>query len=206
MMIVAQILLLGFLVIFENTHGAARRCSSNQPVSRVFPLRRRITFPATTGSCYLSHSGLLLEMTDGKACVLEYSTDGNARLYGVKPMYFSFPCNWWKECYIVSQSYSGAGTYRWSRDATGYEVNHHSITPKAARDTMQRIMGHHYHMTKRNSHQAQANLRKMWGLPAEDDHTSKRSICSCVPRTLSNFLPHDESYNAYQMVKRACRK
>jgi len=86
------------------------------------------------------------------------------------------------------------------------------MTPNAARDTMQGIMGHRYHLTKRNSHQAVSALANKMGIPAEDLDTkqfgsssSKRSICSCIPRTLSNLVPTDV-HSAFQMVQRACKK
>jgi hypothetical protein len=75
------------------------KCTSSRPIKNVYVIQRRINF-SSTGGCHLTHSGLLFQMIDGKSCVLEYSSDGNARLSDVHSFYYSYPC-WFKVCIIV---------------------------------------------------------------------------------------------------------
>ncbi|XP_031573641.1 uncharacterized protein LOC116307508 [Actinia tenebrosa] len=187
-------------------YSMAGKCPSNQPIRNVAVVHRRVNL-STTGGCYLSHSGLLLQLADGKSCVLEYSTDGKATLSAASPFNFDMSC-WFKKCYIVD-TYDNKDHDYWRTEEKGVPLSQHlgAVSPTSARNQMQDLIGDQFHLLKRNSHQAQQKLRTLWGLPVHKTtyDTNPSFVCSCVTR-MSSYLVPPRVRQIYQTTKEACRE
>ncbi|XP_020904511.1 uncharacterized protein LOC110242819 [Exaiptasia diaphana] len=193
--------LLGMLVVPNLTDAGS--CSSTQTIRRVYVIRRNLSFSIFKW-CALAHSGLILEMTDGKQCVLEYMGNSRTYLYDANPT--STTSCWIKRCKKLVMADEDGKEYTWTRQKYGTSTARYPsarITPQKAKQRMKELMqSSTYNLLSHNCHIAQEKLRRDWGMTVPRAYTPNvQSICSCslppwLPGQLGKFL---------RLVKAYCR-
>ncbi|XP_031569832.1 uncharacterized protein LOC116304267 [Actinia tenebrosa] len=161
----------------------ALSCSSTRLIRRVYVVRRSLRIYNAFNIlrvCHLAHSGLILEMEDGKQCVLEYMGDGKSHLYDARP---SRTTNCWfgRKCKKLVMKDDQGQTYTWTRQKTGTPLPRlRRVTPQAAQSKMKNLMGSTYNLLNNNCHLAQEKLRRSWGLKVKQSYSDPRTICTCI--------------------------
>ena len=146
-----------FLIFYPFT---GQVCSSQSNIARVYVARRHLSFLSFKRRS-LAHSALVLEMADGKSCLLEYMGDGKVHLYDIG-MTSEWDCRGSRgDCHIEMEA--EGQLYRWTRQNVGAPMTV-QVTPQSAKDEMQEISGNDYDFIGNNCHMGQENLRIKWGL------------------------------------------
>ncbi|KAK3739959.1 hypothetical protein QZH41_012799, partial [Actinostola sp. cb2023] len=173
--------------------SSTARCSSTRPIRRVYVIRRSLKI-LSFHYCTLAHSGLILEMTDGKQCILEYMDDGRSHLYDANPTSTTNCWPWYKRCKKLVMKDDKGNPYTWTRQKYGTSTSLYPaarVTPQVAQRQMQARMGSNYDLVTNNCHLGQERLRRKWGMRVPNSYSPKlKSLCSrCRYRFPSIVLP-----------------
>lgn len=198
------LILLAAMALCMLSNYADGRCSSRRGIRRVYVIRRNLSFIPHV--CQLAHSGLILEMKDGRQCVLEYMGDGRAHLYDARP---SSTRNCWfgKRCKVLKMKDDAGTKHTWTRQkyGTAFPRQLGTVIPQAAWRKMQSIMGYRYNLVTNNCHLAQEKLRKYWGMRVSQAYQDPKTLCTCI--RLVPYLPPVNSLAVYlNMLKALCRQ
>lgn len=194
---------LAIVALIGLPNHAESRCSSRRGIRRVYVIRRNLSFIPHV--CVLAHSGLILEMKDGRQCVLEYMGDGRAHLYDARP---SSTRNCWfgRSCKVLKMKDYTGKQYTWTRQKYGvaFPRRQGTVSPQAAYKKMQSIMGYRYNLLKNNCHLAQEKLRRSWGMRVSQSYQNPRTLCTCIRRVPP--LPRVHPLISYlNMLKALCK-
>ena len=97
--------------------------------------------------------------------------------------------------------------HTWTRQkyGTAFPRRLGTVTPQAAKRTMQGIMGYGYNLVRNNCHLAQEKLRKRWGMRVTQSYQNPRTLCTCIRWV--PYLPGSNPLAVYlNMLKALCRQ
>ena len=173
-------------------------CSAKGHVHKVYVYRRPLyALRSLPRACQLDHSGLILKMTDGKKCILEYenNNNGTVALYDAK----------YETCYKSWTSKPSVSFTSWQDNRTfdkyvvirfaGYVSPKISVKPKQVFRMMQEVMGSKYNLFYNNCHEAQQRVRQKLNLVFKNRHlknwvnplVNPKPLCTCA-NSIKNTL------------------
>ena len=173
-------------------------CSSKGHVHKVYVYRRPFSsMRSLPRACLVDHSGLILKMTDGKKCVLEYDlvNNGTVALYDAK--YETCYKSWTSKPSISFTDWQGKKFNKYVvLKFAGYVSPRKCIKPKQVFRMMQQLMGPQYHFLHNNCHVAQQRVRRKLKLIFKNRHlknwvnpiVNPKPLCTCVNSIKNTYL------------------